>query len=152
MKELSTSTFNSITNWIDENIGWWNYFGIRSLIKSAADNTLDQEYPQVPYSARELLLWAEENDKQSFLMTPGGQAIDGENMWHEVAGTPEINPMTGKRNSEEDRNGFVKNTWNDTQILMKKTLIYGGVILAGAIILKPMSEEFAKKLAKGGKK
>lgn len=97
-----------IEAWIDANSPFISYMWIRGLVKSAKDNTLHVDYPECPYSAKEILLWAIWNDEESILMTPGGQAIEGQELWQEIAGTPEIDPMTGKRNSDADINGAVK--------------------------------------------
>lgn len=99
--------FNEIEIYVDDKFGSYNYFGIRSFVKSAMDNTLHVEYPNTPYSAKEIIEWAEYNDNESYFFTAGGQAIDGETYSDEVLGAPDINPRTGKKNTQAVKDGAI---------------------------------------------
>jgi len=135
--------YKEIEKWIDNEIGAFDYFGIRALVKSAADNTLKEDYPDVPYTAKEILQWAEWNDKSSFFMTPGGQAIDGEQTSDYFFGAPAVDPRTGERNTTAEQNGviveFAKSSAN--------SLFKVGLALAAVALLYQYSSAKVKKMA-----
>jgi len=136
--------FEEIENWIDAEFGWYNYIGIRAYVKSAMDNTLATEYPNSPYTAKEVIQWAEWNDKESFLFTPGGQAIEGEEFSDEYLGTPEINPRTGQKNSQAKQDGKILSTAKKVKSSMTNALIL--LAIAGLAW-----QSLSAKVKKGGK-
>jgi len=133
---------NEIEKYIDDEFGSWNYFGIRSFVKSAMDNTLHVEYPDSPYSAKEVIEWSEWNDNESFLFTPGGQAIAGETISDEVLGAPDINPRTGKENTQAVKDGLVVGTLKSASSSMLKV----GLALGAIGLLYTFSTAKMKKL------
>lgn len=134
--------YNEIESWIDNEFGSYNYFGIRSFVKSAMDNTLHVEYPQSPYNAKEVIEWAEYNDNDSFFFTAGGQAIEGETFSDTVFGAPDINPVTQKPNSQAVKDGVILGTIKSGASTMFKV----GLTLGAIALLFSFSSAKARKL------
>lgn len=122
--------YKEISKYLDDKYGFWSYFDIRSVVKSAMDNTLKEDYPNIPYSAADIISWAKWNDKESFLMTPGEQAINGEKTAQELFGAPVVDPLTGKKNSKEKVDGVIVTTLKKTGVNALKIV---GVLAAAAL-------------------
>lgn len=137
--------YKDIGAWIDDNIGAFDYFGIRALVKSAADNNLKADYPNIPYTAKDIIEWAEWNDEESFLMTPGAQALSGEKTSDYLFGAPAIDPRTEKMNTTAVKNGVIVEMANSAG----SKLLYYGLALGAIAILYQFGSAKAINLAKG---
>jgi len=134
----------NISEWVNSQFGYFDYFDTRAFVVSATNNTLKQDYPHSPYTAREVILWAKWNEDNSFLFTPGGQALSGQETTQAIFGKPEIDPLTEKPNSKADTLGVVGKVANDIQSGFIKTLIVGGGIVFGFYYLKSKGAKFGK--------
>lgn len=127
---LKIAQLQEIENYIDDRFGSWNYFGIRGFVKSALDNTLAQDYPDSPYSAKEVIEWAEWNDKDSILPTAGMQAIKGEETSDYLFGAPKVDPRTGEKNTQSKVDGIIVDgaktaAMTGTGYIVKAVLVIG---------------------------
>lgn len=140
---MSDLRYKEVEKWIDFHIGSYNYFGIRSFVKSAADNELEKDYPQAPFTAKEVLEWAIWNDEESFFLTPGAQAIEGEKTSDYLFGAPKIDPLTNTVNSKEAQNGVI------VEYAQKTLFSLGGVVLTigGVLLLYKFASAKVTKLA-----
>lgn len=115
-----------VDQYINDYFGYFDYFDTRAYVVSAMNNTLDQEYPNTPFTAGEVIAWAKWNDENSYFMTAGKQAIEGETVSQEIFGTPDINPQTNKANSQDAKNGYIGNLSNDLQNGALTAVLYIG--------------------------
>jgi hypothetical protein len=137
--------FNEISKFFDEKYGFFSYFDIRSVVKSAMDNTIKEDYPNIPYSAADIIAWAKWNDEESFFITPGAQAISAQEVSHELFGAPKVDPETGVINSQAAQDGYVGQ--------LAKSATSGAIKIAAVVAAAALGYTFLKAKAKkiGGK-
>jgi len=135
----------NIGEWVNSQFGYFDYFDTRAFVVSAMNNTLKQDYPHAPYTAGEVIEWAKWNDKNSFFITAGEQAINGQKIEQSLFGKPKINPLTNKPNSKADTIGVVGKFSNTIQSGFLKLLFIGGVGVVGFYYLKSKGAKLGKQ-------
>lgn len=104
--EDGPDTRSKIEKYFDE-LYYWEH---RDIVYEARKNNLHNAYPNVPFSAKEVLEYALKDCEDSIIPGASCNAIDGAENYTALMGEPELDPLTGKQNSIEDRTGLIDHT------------------------------------------
>lgn len=141
---LTDARYKFIVAWFDD----YGYWDTRGIVMDAVDNKMYQS-PHCPFSAKEVILYAERFHKESFFISAGGSALSGQSLTQAIfTEKPKVDPLTGEAISAEDRRSLLGGAVYETKKIALMAIGGSIVVGVGYLFLKPFAEKVGNNIAK----
>lgn len=154
---LYKAKYDEINKWYDSEFNMFTeYIGIRPYMESVFNNTLEKDYPELPFKAYEMVLWAKQANDEAFFNHASWSALQDFDTAGDWFGHPKYDVVHDRVNSESDQNGIIGEIANAPSDLLnwatdgiKSTILYGLVaVVAVGVAYKVTSKKASKLLEK----